>query len=166
MKGIYDRLYKDTPEYSDEIREKWGITGLLHDIDYEIAQKEDKLDRHGILFFEKEPDNTIPEDIAHGIKTHAYELTGVMPETPMDWGITCCDQLTGLIVAGALIHPEKQLAPITVEFIMKRFNEKSFARGAKRDAIILCDEKLGIPLKKFVEIVLESMKTIHTELGL
>lgn len=166
MKGIYDHLYKGKSEWNDVDREKWGITGLLHDIDYEIAQKDNVLEKHGMYFFEKEPDNTIPEDIAHGIKSHAYELTGVEPVSPMDWGITCCDQLTGLIVAAALIHPEKKLAPITVEFIMKRFHEKSFARGAKRESILLCDEKLGIPLNEFVGIVLKAMQGIHNELGL
>lgn len=166
MKGIYDHLYKGKEEWNEEDREKWGITGLLHDIDYEIAQKDNMLEKHGMYFFEKEPDNTIPEDIAHGIKAHAYEFTGVEPISPMDWGITCCDQLTGLIVAGALIHPEKKLEPLTTEFIMKRFNEKSFAKGAKREAILLSEPKLGIPLETFVGIVLSSMKEIHEPLGL
>ena len=163
MKGIYDRLYQNTPDYNQETRENWGLTGLMHDADYEMAKGQPEI--HGLLLFEKEP-GVIPQDIAHAIKAHNYDYTKVMPESPMDWAIACCDQLTGLIVAGALIHPDKKLASITVDFIMKRFNEKSFAKGANREAIVLCQEKLGIPLNEFVLIVLTAMQGIHTDLGL
>jgi predicted hydrolase (HD superfamily) len=162
MKGIYKRLH--TSDFDPQIEEKWGITGLLHDIDYEIAQKEDKLDQHGTLIFEYE--KGIPEDIAHGIKAHAWEYTHVMPESDMDWGIACVDQLTGLIVAAALVHPEKMLAPLTTETILKRFKEKAFAKGAKRESIQDCEEHLGIPLPEFIGIVLTSMQGIHEDLGL
>src|SRR5581483_11806539 len=99
------------------------------------------------------------------IKAHNYHNTGIMPETQLDWAIATCDQLTGLIVAAALIHPEKKLAPLTTDFILKRFNEKSFARGADRQSIQLCEEKLGIPLEKFIDITLQSMQEIHESLG-
>lgn len=166
MKELYRELYSTKPTFSEATEAKWGITGLLHDIDYEIAQKDNVLHKHGTYFFEKEPDNAIPEDIAHAIKAHAYEFTKVQPETDMDWGITCIDQLTGLIVAAALVHPERKLASLTVETIQKRMKEKSFAKGARREPILLCEEKLGIPLPRFIEIVLTGMQKIHTELGL
>lgn len=169
MKALYKKLTpenKQTPE--DE--ETWGITGLLHDIDYEIAQKENKLNRHGILLFEDirfiDDAGRIPADIAHAVKAHAYELTGVEPVSKMDWGITCIDQLTGLIIACALIHPDKKLAPIDVEFVKKRMKEKSFAKGAKREPILQCEEKLGVPLDEFIGLTLGSMQEIHNELGL
>lgn len=163
MKGIYDRLTQNTDQYSEEEREKWGLTGLMHDADYELAKGQPEI--HGLLLFEKEP-GVVPPDIEHAIKAHNYEYTKIMPETPMDWGIACCDQLTGLIVAAALIHPDRKLASITVDFILKRFNEKTFAKGANRDAIVLCQEKLGIPLNEFVLIVLTAMQGIHEDLGL
>lgn len=163
MKGIYDRLYQNTPEYSVETRENWGLTGLMHDADYELAKGQPEI--HGLLLFEKEP-GVVPLDIEHAIKAHNFEYTKIMPESPMDWGIACCDQLTGLIVAAALIHPDRKLASITVDFIMKRFNEKSFAKGANRDAIVLCEEKLGLPLNEFTLIVLTAMQEIHEDLGL
>ena len=164
MKGLYKRLLP-ADEQTPEDEEKWGIVGLLHDVDYELAQETNQLDKHGLLIFEKEP-NAFPEDIAHAIKSHNFQNTKVMPESLMDWSITACDQLTGLIVAAALVHPEKKLAPLTPEFILNRMKEKSFARGADRDAIMLCEEKLGIELPVFVEIVLSAMKSIHDELGL
>lgn len=165
MIGLYDHLIPKI-EQTGEGREKWGITGLLHDGDYEVAQKENKLDRHGALLFEELEINTIPEDIETAIRSHNFTMTGTDPVSAMDWAITCCDQLTGLIVACALIHPDKKLVPLTVEFVEKRFREKSFAKGADRKMIGYCVEKLGLPLPEFIEITLSSMKKIHIDLGL
>lgn len=169
MKAIYKKLYplpeNATPEQviaSKAMEDVWGITGLLHDADYEMSK--DHPEKHGLLLFEKE--DGIPQDITYAIKAHNWENTLINPTSPMDWGIACCDQLTGLVVAAALIHPEKKLASINTDFIMNRFNEKTFAKGAKRESILLCEEKLGIPLREFVFIVLTSMQEISNELGL
>lgn len=167
MKGIYCYLYGDKSSYAKDTEDIWGIVGLLHDIDYEVAQNTNRLDMHGKLIFEKEyePD-AIPEPIAHAIKSHNFEMTGVMPNSTLDWAIFCADQLTGLIVAGALVHPDKKLESLTPEYILKRFGEKAFAKGAKRESILLCEDKLKIPLKEFISIVLKAMQGIHKELGL
>lgn len=141
--------------------EKWGITGLLHDADYEIFGTDPA--KHGMVITEKVE---FASDIAHAINSHNFQNTKVEPQSQMDWAITCADQLTGLIVACALVHPEKKLEPLTPEFVLKRFGEKAFARGADRDVIMLCKEKLNIPLEKFIEIVLSSMKNIAVDLGL
>src|SRR3989344_4392937 len=114
MKALYQRLAPQ-PQTMEE-QEKWGITGLLHDADYELSKGHPEL--HGKLLFEIE--KNIPDDIAHAIKSHNYENTKVMPENLMDWGITCTDQLTGLIVACALVHPDKKLASLSPHFILKR----------------------------------------------
>lgn len=166
MKGVYRHL---TPKdkLNESVETMWGITGLLHDIDYEIAQKTNRLNMHGKLIFEPEYEpHSIPDYIARAIKAHNYEMTGVMPENEMEWAIYCVDQLTGLIVAGALVHPDKKLSSLTPEYILNRFSEKSFAKGAKRESIKLCEEKLGIPLIEFMSIVLKSMQEISFELGL
>lgn len=162
MKALYERLTPPS-EYNAETEEKWGITGLLHDADYELSKGQPEI--HGLLLFEKEPQR-IPDDIAYAIKSHNYQRTKVQPESPMDWAITACDQLTGLIVAAALIHPDKKLASITPEFVLKRIQEKSFAKGADRESIMLCEPKLNIPLPEFVAITLHAMQSISDELGL
>jgi predicted hydrolase (HD superfamily) len=162
MKALYDHLHTDG---NNNDREIWAITGLLHDVDYEIAQDTNQLDKHGSLIFEKEPD-VIPEKIEHAIRAHNYESTGTNPESDLDWSITIVDGLTGFIVACALIHPDKKLAPITVEFVQKRFAQPSFAKNVRREVILHCDEKLGIPFEKFIEITLTSMQSISEELGL
>ena len=165
MKALYRHIIPKE-EQNKEDEEKWGITGLLHDADYEVAQNENKLDRHGALLFEELEVDSIPEDIEIAIRAHNFPMTGTHPVSAMDWSITCCDQLTGLIVACALIHPEKKLEPLTVEFIQKRFGQPSFAKGADREMIKLCEEKLMIPLPEFIGITLTAMKDIHTDLGL
>lgn len=150
------------PLFAGDVDE-WGITGLLHDADYEKAKGHPE--KHGLLLFELEP-NAIPSRIEHAIEAHNYEFTKIKPESPMDWAIYCCDQLTGLIVAATLVHPDKKLASVTPEFVINRMKKKDFAKGANRQAIYLCEEKLGIPLEQFVEITLKAMQKIHKELGL
>ena len=164
MRALYRRL---TPvdKQNDTDEEKWGITGLLHDIDYEVAQEQGKLDRHGILLFET-GEVSLPEDIEHAIKSHNHEATKVEPESLMDWSITACDQLTGLVTACALVRPEKTLASVTEESVMKKFGQKAFAAGADRNAIMFCESKLDIPLKEFISICLKAMQGIHKDLGL
>jgi uncharacterized protein len=164
MISLYKRLIPED-EQRAEGEEKWGIAGLLHDIDYELAQSTNQLDKHGLLIFEKEP-NAIPDDIAHAIKSHNYQNTKIIPEGPMDWAITACDQLTGLIVAAALVLPDKKLNSLTPDSVLKRMKSPSFAKGADREMIKLCESQLKLPLNEFVEIVLSAMKKISDPLGL
>lgn len=149
------------PKSTEEEIEKWGITGLLHDGDYE--ETANTPEKHGVLITEQVE---LPKEIAHAINSHNFQNTKVEPVSPMDWSITCCDQLTGLIVAATLISPTKKLADVTSEFVLKRFGEKAFARGADRNVIKMCEEKLGIPLNEFIDITLSAMQTISGELGL
>lgn len=158
MRGLCK--YQKSDATPDEI-EVWGITGLLHDADYE--QVTGHPEKHGILITEKVK---LQDEIAYAIQAHNFEHTKVPPYSPMDWSIACSDQLTGLIVAATLVSPTKKLADVTPDFVMKRFYEKSFAKGADRKVILMCEEKLNIPLVKFVEIVLTSMKDIAPSLGL
>ena len=83
----------------------------------------------------------------------------------MDKALYSCDPLTGLIVASALISPEKKLSAIDTEFVVKRMGEKSFAKGANRDIIRSCSD-MGLSLEEFVSLGLEAMKGIHEDLGL
>lgn len=165
MKALYSHLKLRNPNESSFAKattDTWGIVGLLHDADYELSKGHPE--KHGLLLFEKEKD--IPQNIEHAIKSHNFENTKVLPKSFMDWAITCCDQLTGLIVACVLVHPYKKLASLTPEFILKRMKEKSFAKGADRRPILMCEEKLGIRLKEFVEINLKAMQSISKDLGL
>ena len=163
MKALYRHFYQNTPEYDPTTEEGWGITGLLHDADYEMCKGRPEI--HGILIIDKEGDK-IPPAIAYAIKAHNYERTLVLPKSLLDWSIACCDQLTGLIVAATLIHPDKKLASVTADYVMNRYKDKSFAKGAHRESIEKCEEKLGIVLPDFMQISLTAMQSIDTQLGL
>ncbi len=162
MKGIYRYLYGKNGNVHDE--EVWGITGLLHDIDYEVAQKEDKLELHGRLLFDRDP-TLVPEPIQHAIKAHNYTMTETDPETDLDWAIATVDQLTGLVVSSALIAKDKELASIDKEFVLKRFHTPGFSKGVDRENIKLCESTLGISLNEFIDITLKSMQNIADQLG-
>jgi putative nucleotidyltransferase with HDIG domain len=143
--------------------DKWEIVGLLHDADYEETREDP--DRHALVIAEQLEERGVSEDIIRAIKAHNYERLGVMPETTMEWSLVTCDDLTGLIVAVALVHPTK-LAGVSVESVMKKFDSKSFAAGADRERIRLCEEKLDVPLEAFVSTVLDAMKERADLLGL
>ena len=144
--------------------DKWGIVGLLHDGDYtpNVPPERQGLEVTEIL---RKRGFEIPEDVAQAIAAHNH-MTGRNPVTAMDWAIFCGDSLTGLIVAATLVLPSRKLADLTVENVLNRFKEKSFAKGTRREDIALCEEKLGIPLPEFVKICLKAMQNISNELGL
>jgi len=145
--------------------ETWGIAGLVHDLDYnnEITPQEHGLKVGEILA--KEGIN-LPDDILQAVAAHNWRNNGVEPKKPMDWSLFCGDSLTGLVVACALVMPDKKLSSVTVESVLKKFPVKRFAAGTRREDIKMCQEKLGIPLEEFVKICLESMQGISQALGL
>jgi putative nucleotidyltransferase with HDIG domain len=146
-----------------EDEEKWGLTGLLHDIDYEKV-KED-LSQHSLVGAEMLEKLGIEKDICQAVKVH-NEAHGILPETLMEKALYVTDPLTGLIVAATLVLPSKKIADLTTENVLNRFKEKAFARGANREIIKKSEEYLNLDLKDFIKIGLEAMQGISTELGL
>lgn len=139
----------------------WSLTGLLHDIDYDKTK--DDPEQHSIVGAEILEEAGYPGELVYAVKAHGRHA--FTRNSLLDKALYAADPLSGLIVAGALIRPEKKLEPVDVAFLMNRFSEKSFARGASREQIATCLE-LGLSLEEFVGIGLESMKLIHKELGL
>ena len=144
----------------DEDADLWGLTGLLHDLDYE--QTGDEPDRHGYVTCEILGSVDVSPEIMHAVLAHAGH---VERKSAMDKAIYCTDPVTGLIVASALMHPTKSLAGMDAAFVGKRFKEKRFAAGADREAISCCRE-LGLELHEFIELSLNAMLSISGELGL
>ena len=149
---------------AEQLIEEWGLAGLLHDADYTPdtppSQQGVKVSR--LL---EEAGYQISEEMKHCMAAHNSE-TGVKPQSLMDWSLFCCDSLTGLIVATTLVHPDKKLSSIKVKSVLKKFKDKAFARGTRREDIAMCETQLGIPLPDFVELSLKAMQGIASDLGL
>lgn len=147
-------------DYFGEDVEFWGLTGLLHDLDYN--ETKDDGPRHTYLTAEWLAKYNAPQDMMHAIHAHP----GHVPcESRLDWGLYCVDPSTGFLVACALMHPEKKLASVDSDFIMRRFNEKRFAAGASRENMQACSN-LGLNLPDFLMIVRNGMMKITGILGL
>ncbi len=140
--------------------EEWGLAGLVHDLDYEITQKEPE--KHTTETIKILQDKGLSQAQLHAIQAHAGK---VACENAFDWAIFSADPLTGLIVAAALMHPTKKLANIDLDFIKRRYKEKSFARGARREEIEMC-RNCGLELDEFISLCLKAMQGIASELGL
>ena len=140
----------------------WGMTGLVHDVDLEEC-KPDYSD-HGVISMEL-LEGKIPAEGLHAIQAHNYERTNVSPETDLDWALLAADAITGLIVAAALVKPDKKLASVTLDSVHNAFMKKGFAAGSNREHIEKC-EKFGIGLDAFMQLSLETMQGICADLGL
>jgi putative nucleotidyltransferase with HDIG domain len=144
-----------------EDEQAWRLAGLLHDLDYD--QTADAPDIHGTIAARMLEEAGVASGIIHAVLAHADK---VPRESRLDKALWVVDPLTGLIVAAALIRPEKKLAAIDAQFVINRMKEKSFARGANRDQIKACEAELGLPLDQFVDIGVKAMQGISEELGL
>lgn len=152
MKAVARRIGQDA--------EKWGLAGILHDMDYEITEKSPEL--HTTETVKILAEHGIDDEIIHAVKAHAAQVSC---ESEMDWAIFSIDPLTGLIIAATLMHPNKKLKEVDLGFVQRRYKEKSFARGARREDIEQC---VNIPLEldEFISVCLEAMQGIDQELGL
>ena len=154
MRALARRLGED--------EEVWGLTGLLHDIDVELTEGD--MHSHSKLGADIARELGASEGMARAILCH-NEAHGVPCETLLEKALWCTDPLTGLIVAGALVRPDKKLAALTARSLIKRFGEKRFAAGANREQIAKCSE-FGLELEDFIALGLEAMQGIAEELGL
>lgn len=157
-----EAIMRALAKHLDENEEEWGLTGLLHDIDVELTEGD--MNSHSRLAADLARELGASENMAHAILCH-NEVHGVPLETKLDKALFCADPLTGLIVAAALVHPDKKLASLEAKSVKKRFKEKSFAAGANRQQIAMCGE-LGLELNEFIELGLKAMQKVAAALDL
>ncbi|GAB4294720.1 MAG: HDIG domain-containing protein [Myxococcota bacterium] len=155
MRGLARKLGAD--------EEMWGLCGLLHDIDLEYVQED--LSRHASVGAGWLKELGFPDEAVHAVLAHNDEGTGIVRESPLDFALACAEQVTGLIVATALVYPSKKLADVKVKSVMKRMKERRFAAGVKRERIMEC-EKLKLSLDEFTELTINAMQEISAQLGL
>ncbi len=141
----------------------WGLAGLLHDIDFEETRTAPE--KHAVQGAEILREAGFPDWFVHAVRSHNSEFTGVEPESKLDFALICAENATGLIVASALVRPDKKLEGLKVKSVRKKFKDKSFARNVPRKSIELCSE-LGLELSSFLALSIRAMQEIHIELGL
>ena len=142
--------------------ELWGVTGLLHDFDYE---RWPSLEDHPYRGNEILAERGWPEEIRRAIMSHA-EYSGVARVSPMEKALFACDELAGFIAACALVKPGKSLAEVEAKSVRKKMKDKAFARSVNRDDIVNGAADLGVELEEHIAFCIEAMKGIAGELGL
>ena len=153
------RFYAE--KYGEDV-EMWGMSGLLHDFDWEIHPTLEQHPQDGVPILRE---RGVRGEIVRAIQSHA-DHTGVPRQTLMEKALYACDEITGLIVAVALVRPSKSLHDLKVKSVKKKWKDRSFAAGANREEISGAAEEFGVPLWEHVDNVIQAMRGIAPQLGL
>ena len=143
--------------------EEWGVVALLHDFDYE---RYPTLGDHPNKGCEHLRSLGYPEWVMRAIQAHAWEITGVEPETPLERTLVACDELAGFVTAAALVRPSKSILDLEASSVIKRMKDKAFARQVPRDHLKKGAELLGLPLDQHITNVIAFMREQADALGL
>jgi predicted hydrolase (HD superfamily) len=138
----------------------WGNVGLIHDFEYEKYP-----DQHPQKGGEILAALGWPEDLVYAVKTHGDHL-GLPRNRSIEKTLYAVDELTGLVIAVALVRPSKKLADVDVAAVKKKWKDKAFARGVNREQVVRGAEELGIPLDEHIQNVTDALKEIAPTLGL
>mgnify|MGYP001025982823 FL=1 len=149
-------------EKSGEDIETWGITGLLHDFDWEIHPT---LEQHPLAGAPILRQHGVPEEIIHAVLSHA-DHTGIPRETQMEKALFACDEITGLITAVALVRPSRALYDLEPSSVKKKWKDRAFAAGANREEIARAASEFNLELWEHTGNVIQAMRPIARELGL
>jgi len=145
-----------------EDEDLWGITGLLHDFDYEKHPTPEEHPMFGVAILKEQG---YPKPLIHAVKAHAPYL-GVPRESRLDKALFAVDELTGFIVAVTLMQPTKKLSDLKVSSVRKKMKQKGFARNVSREDIVTGSEELNMELEDHIAFVRDAMNDIADELGL
>jgi putative nucleotidyltransferase with HDIG domain len=146
-----------------EDENRWGLAGLLHDIDVEITGADPKV--HALKAEELLEDFAFDQEMLDAIRMHNDEATGKPRTTLFQHALAAGETITGLIYATTLVYPDKKIGSVKYKSIRKRMKEKAFAASVNRDHILECEE-IGIPLDEFIQISVDAMRGISEEIGL
>ncbi|MDV3427340.1 MAG: hydrolase [Bacillota bacterium] len=146
----------------EEDIEKWGVIGLLHDLDYEMYP-----DQHCIMVQSIMREKGIDEEYIHAVVSHGYDLTvDVKPEHKMEKVLYTIDELCGLITAAAIMRPSKSVLDLEVKSVKKKYKTPKFAAGVSRDVIQKGLDMLGWDLDYVIEHTINGMREVAEEIGL
>ena len=147
--------------------EAWGLTGLLHDFDYERYPNEEHsaTEGHPAYGVALLRERGLPEDLCRAILAHA-SYSGVPRDTPVARALFAVDELCGFLVACALVRPSRSLGDLTVRSVRKKLRDKAFARGVDREELVQGAEDLGVGLDEHILFVIEALRPEEEKLGL
>ena len=145
-----------------EDEEKWAITGLIHDFDYEQHPTPEE---HPFVGEKLLAERGYPEDIRRAVLSHAH-YSGVPRQSKMEKTLFACDELAGFITAVAMVKPGKSLAEVDAKSVSKKMKDKAFARAVNRDDITEGAAELGVDLDEHIAFCIDAMRTVAGELGL
>jgi putative nucleotidyltransferase with HDIG domain len=145
-----------------EDEEKWGITGMLHDIDYE---RHPTIEEHGKVGAGVLREQGYPEDVVHAVQAH-NDYHGLPRNDLLAKTVFACDELTGLITATALVRPNKCILGLEASSVKRKMKDKAFARGVNREEILKGAEALGVDLTEHITFVIQAMEASAETLGL
>lgn len=145
----------------DEDPDLWGLTGLLHDLDY--AKTQDSPERHGLVAAD-ELQGMLPGQALQAIRAHNGERNNTPPQSRLDFALRCGESVTGLVSASALVRPQG-MQGMKAKSLKKKMKDKSFAAKVNRENIREC-EHLGLDLTRFLDIAVSSMTPIAEQVGL
>ena len=145
--------------------EEWGVAGLLHDFDYE-KYPDVAVEGHPVVGSRILRERGVPEPIIKAILAHAEEITGVAPESTMEKTLVAVDELTGFLIAVALVRPSKSILDVELKSVKKKWKDKTFAAPVNREEIEHGAAGLGVELDTHIQIVLDAMKAEAQALGL
>lgn len=149
----------------DEDEELWGITGLLHDLDYErFADMDDTVNGHPRAELRLFRAQGYPPELIHAVEAHATFL-GVPRESLLDKALLACDELTGLIQACAYVRPDRDIRSVKLKSVKKKWKDKAFTAAIDRQENMVFIEELGVPFDEHLQRVLTAMQGIAAELG-
>lgn len=143
----------------------WGVVGLLHDFDYE-RYPDVAVEGHPVVGSKILRERGVDETTIHAILSHAEEITGVKPESDLEKTLVAVDELTGFIIAVALVRPSKSLLDLEPKSVKKKWKDSAFAAPVNRAEIEHAAAALGVPLDEHIQIVIDSMKANVDTLGL
>jgi putative nucleotidyltransferase with HDIG domain len=146
-----------------EDEETWGLVGLLHDLDYEKHPSQEA--GHPFVGVELLRRRGLPEPLCRAILSHA-DYSGVPRETRMEKTLFAADELSGFVIAVALVRPSRAIADVDVPSVLRKMKDKAFARAVRREDIVRGAEALGLPLEEHIGVVIQALNGIASELGL
>ena len=155
MRALAHRLGED--------EDRWGLTGLLHDIDVEVTNADPKV--HALKAEELLNGFDFDSEMLDAIRMHNDEATGIPRSTRFQHALAAGETITGLIYATTLVYPDKKIASVKYKSVRKRMKEKAFAASVNRDHILECEE-IGIPLDEFIQLSVDAMREISESIGL